>query len=213
MKHLSIGLSCFLVLFSLLVLPSTLAQERWSKEWEERFESSQPSEKIMDAIGLKAGMAVAEIGAGNGRFAVRLAKRVGEAGRVYANDIDPRALGFMRKRCLDEKITNMIVVEGKETDPNLPPAALDAVILANTLHMVKEPLPLLKNIIPALKPGGILAVIDFDKEKLISRGEAKGEDLLPKEHFLRLLSDAGFELVDEHTFLSRHYFVCLRAKV
>ncbi len=198
------------MLFSLLVPSSAVAQERWSKERDERAELLQPSDKIMDAIGIKSGMAVAEIGAGSGRLAVRLAKRVGDSGKVYANDIDRKALEFMRKRCLDEKIGNMIVVEGEETDPRLPRGTMDAVILANTLHMVKDPLPLLKNIIPALKPGGILAVIDADKEKWISRGE--GQDLLPKAHFLTLLGNAGFEVTSEHTFLQWHYFVLLRVK-
>ncbi len=210
MKSFSIHLICLLMLLSLDVPYSAVAQERWSKEREERIESSQPSDKIMDAIGIKAGMTVAEIGAGGGRFAVRLAKRVGDSGKVYANDIDREALEFMRKRCLDENIGNMTVVEGEETDPRLPRGTMDAVILANTLHMVKDPLPLLKNIIPALKPGGILAVIDADREKWIGRGE--GQDLLPKEHFLTLLSKAGFEVASEHTFLQWHYFVLLRAK-
>ncbi len=212
MKFFSIRLICFFVLLSLVVPCSTIAQERWSKEWDERVELSQPSDKIMDAIGIKSGMTVAEIGAGGGRLAVRLAKRVGDSGKVYANEIDQKALEFMRKRCLDEKIGNMVVVEGEETDPRLPHGIMDAVVLANTLHMVKEPLPLLKNIIPVLKSGGVLAVIDFDKEKLVSRGEEKGEGLLPKEHFLRLLGDAGFEVVGEHTFLPRHFMLLLRAK-
>lgn len=210
MKHVLIRFMFICYLLFLFCPLGAITQERWSKEREERIESLQPSDKIMDTIGIKQGMVVAEIGAGSGRLAVRLAKRVGDSGKVYANDIDRKALEFMRKRCLDEKIGNMIVVEGEETDPQLPRGTMDAVILANTLHMVKDPLPLLKNIIPALKPGGILAVIDADKEKWISRGE--GKDLLPKEHFLALLSKAGFEVASEHIFLPLHYFVLLRAK-
>jgi SAM-dependent methyltransferase len=186
------------------------AQGRWSTEWEANLESSLPSERIMDAIGITRGMQVAEIGAGNGRFAVRLARRVGPAGRVYANDVDRDALAFMRKRSRDERVENMVVIEGRETDPRLPQGSLGAVILVNTLHMVKEPVPLLRNTIPALKPGGVLAVIDFDRTKLAARGEAKTEAVPPKEHFVGILADGGFQVVSELTFLPRHYLLLLR---
>ncbi|MDH4270798.1 MAG: class I SAM-dependent methyltransferase [Candidatus Aminicenantes bacterium] len=229
MKHLSVSLVCLIVL-SALVFPHAAearvpqhgmtvqthqhdgsSQGRYSKEREEMIERTQPSGKIMDAMGIKPGMVVAEIGAGGGRFAVRLAERVGDAGKVYANDIDPDALEFMKKRCREEKIQNMIVVEGGETDPRLPLAALDVVALVHTLHMVKKPVPLLKNIIATLKPGGVLAVIDADPEKF-ARMNRDAEGLPSNEQVMRLLNDAGFELVSEHTFLPLHFFWILRPR-
>jgi ubiquinone/menaquinone biosynthesis C-methylase UbiE len=162
MKYFSMSLMCLMMTLCTLIIPqSTTAQnhpldiaaqdhqhsgaiqDRWSREREEMIEQSQPSGKIMDAMGIKSGMTVAEVGAGSGRFSVRLAKRVGEAGKVYANDIDPMALEFMRKRCQDENIENMTVVEGGETDPRLPLGTIDVVAFVHTLHMVKEPVPLL----------------------------------------------------------------------
>jgi len=197
-----------------LILPlDGVSQMRWSKEWEEKFEETQPSPKIMDAIGIKPGITVAEIGAGNGRLAVWLAERVGEHGKVYANDIDQEALEFMRKRCKDQDIKNMVVVEGETTDPCLPKGMMDVVILANTLHMVEQPLPLLKNIIPSLKSDGILAILDFDQEKLKKQGwEAKSRVVSPKDEILTLLNKAGFELVEEHKFLTYSFILLLRVK-
>jgi SAM-dependent methyltransferase len=228
MKHLSLSLVCSMV-FSFFLVPLYPAarvpqhgmtaqthqhggsdQGRYSKEREKMIERTQSSDKIMDAMGIKPGMVVAEIGAGGGRFAVRLAERVGDSGKVYANDIEPDALEFMKKRCREEKIQNMIVVEGGETDPRLPLAALDVVALVHTLHMVKEPAPLLKNIIATLKPGGVLAVVDADPEKFarMNRGDAEG--LPSNEQVLKRLNDAGFERVSEHTFLPLHFLWILR---
>ncbi len=204
---------CLFIVVQLILPLDGISQGRWSKEWEEKFEKSQPSPKIMDAIGIKQGMTVAEIGAGNGRLAVRLAERVGEQGKVYANDIDPEALEFMRKRCKDEGIKNMIVVEGKATDPRLPKGMMDVVILANTLHMVEKPLPLLKNIVPSLKSDGILAILDFDQEKLKKQGwEAKSNVVSHKDEIITLLNNAGFELVQEHKFLTYSFILLLRVK-
>jgi len=189
------------------------AQQRWSKDWEEMMEVTQPSEKIMDAVGIKPGMRVAEVGAGNGRLAARLARRVGESGRVYANDIDPKALEFMRMRVQNESISNMIVVEGQPIDPCLPQGALDAVVLANTLHMVDEPVPLLKNIIRSLRAGGILVLLEADRDKLLAQqNEHMASMVLPKADYLKWLVEAGYELVGEHSFLPRHFLLIFRVK-
>lgn len=219
MKYLTLSLLFLMVILCAFYIPHNITAQdhqhrgtmanRWSKEREEMIERNQPSDKIMDAIGIKSGMTVAEIGAGSGRFSVRLAKRVGDAGKVYANDIDPVALEFMRKRCKEENIENMIVVEGEEIDPRLPPGALDVVTIVNTLHMINEPIPLLKNIIPTLKPNGILAVIDTDRDKFILMNRDP-QGRMPKEHFMKLLNDAGFELVSEETFLPLHFFWLMR---
>lgn len=204
---------CLFLLVSWLAPKSVTSQERWSKEWEEMIEITQPSGKIMDAIGIKPGMTVGEIGAGNGRFAVWLAGRVGQSGKVYANDIEPRALEFMRKRCQEENISNMIVVEGQEDNPGLPPGTIDVVIFANTLHMVEEPVPLLKNIIPSLKSNGILVLLEADKEKLMAQqNHPMAERVPPKNNYLKWLQDAGYELVREHTFLPWHFLLIFRVK-
>jgi len=170
---------------------------RWSEEWEDQFESFQPSGQIMDVLGIKPGMVVGEIGAGNGRFAVKVAARVGPAGRVYANDIDPKAIRFMEKRCSREKITNLMVIHGKELDPGLPPGQLDLVYLINTYDELSDPVSLLRNSRASLKPGGRLGVIVYDPTKL----EDHGGHAVAREIVVDQCSRAGFALVHIDTAL------------
>ncbi len=99
-------------------------------------------------------MTVAEIGAGNGRFAVRLAARVGNSGLVYANDIDPKALKFMHNRILNEQISNLVIIKGEINHPHLPENEMDLVCLVNTYDDLSHPIELLKNCRSSLKSNG-----------------------------------------------------------
>jgi ubiquinone/menaquinone biosynthesis C-methylase UbiE len=179
----------------LLMLPlffSPQAHEyKWAEIDEEAFEKTQPTEKIMDAIGIKAGMYVGEVGAGGGRVAVRVARRVGPAGKVFANDITESALAYMRERCVREKIQNMEVVEGTLTDPRLPKGKLDAVYLTFTYRHLERPIEVLKNVAPSLKPGGVLAIIE---SKRYNREPSKNE-------IIRNAGLAGYRLARLETFL------------
>ena len=181
--------ACFAVLP--LVLPSQVYDYKWSEVDEEAFEKTQPTEKIMDAIGIKAGMYVGEVGAGGGRVAVRVSRRVGPAGRVFANDITESALAYMRERCVREKSQNMEVVKGTLTDPRFPKGKLDAVYLTFTYRHLEKPVEVLKNIAPALKPGGVLAVI-----------ESKSYNQVPsKNEIIQNAGLAGYALTKLETFL------------
>jgi SAM-dependent methyltransferase len=172
---------------------------RWSAEWEKKYEEWQPSEHVMDAFGVRPGMTVAEIGAGNGRFAVRLAGRVGEDGKVYANDIDPEALRFMRNRIREERIANMTVIEGGLTDPRLPRGELDLACIVNTYDDLSHPVELMRNTLPALKPGGILAIMVYDPEKV---GDLGGH-AVPRERVIGQAEAAGFTLTNLDDSLSK----------
>ena len=88
---------------------------------------------------------------------------------------------------------------------------MDFFVYASTLHMVKDPLPLLKNCLPVLKPHGLLVVIERDRDKLSSR-DKRFEGLPAQDYYLDLLNEAGFEKVKEFTFLPNHFFWLLRAK-
>jgi SAM-dependent methyltransferase len=108
-KFLYPFISKIFLIFVLLVFFCSINQSckkrrRWSKEWEEAFESFQPTNKILDTIGVKSNMVIGEVGAGNGRVAVKAAAIVGENGRVYANDIDDKTIKFMKNRCKIENI-------------------------------------------------------------------------------------------------------------
>ena len=120
----------------------------------------QPPDKVMDAIGLKPGMTIGEIGAGYGRYTVHLSNRVGPAGRVYANDIDKEALAFVAERCRVEKLGNVETVLGAVEDPRLPKGQLDMVFMVWVYHMLDSPAALLKQIVPSLKPGATIVMVE-----------------------------------------------------
>ena len=125
---------------------------------EARLNRLQPPEKVMDAIGIKPGMVVAEIGAGRGRYVVQLAVRVGETGKVYAEDIDAEALKHLEKRCKRWGLKNVESILGDVTNPKLPENKLDVIFIISSYHHFNDPVKLLKNARLSLKPGGILAI-------------------------------------------------------
>jgi precorrin-6B methylase 2 len=172
---------------------------------EKEYNKWQPPEKIMDAMGLKEGMVIGEIGAGGGRFSVWFADRVGENGRVYANDIDMGALLHLKKRCEKLGFTNVITRVGKGTDPNIPPAVLDIVFMIGTYHHLDKPVELIRNLIPTLKPEGKLVIVENDPEK-----SGWTSHTTPKGRLIEQVDRAGLRLIEIDTFLQRdniYYFL------
>lgn len=154
-----------LVLIFLAALLFSRQQNVVVDNWEIPHNRRQPPEKVMDAIGLKKGMDIGEIGAGRGRYAVWLAHRVGPDGRVYANDIDSGSLDYLRSRCRRDNIANIITITGTVEDPKFPRNKLDIAFMINTYHHLEKPVELMRNILPALKPGGKLAIVEHDPSK------------------------------------------------
>jgi ubiquinone/menaquinone biosynthesis C-methylase UbiE len=103
---------------------------------------------------------VAEIGAGGGWFAIRLARRVGPNGRVYAEDIQGQMIEAMRRRVQRENLPNVTPILGTATDPRLP-SGLDAILIVDAYHEMDDPAALLRNAAKSLKPRGRLGVVDF----------------------------------------------------
>jgi SAM-dependent methyltransferase len=165
----------------------------WAAIDEEDFESFQPTGHIMDVIGIRPGMKVGEVGAGGGRVCVRVARRIGPAGRVYGNDITASALEYMRNRIKREEITNMEVVEGTLTDPRFPKGSLDVVFLTNTYRHLEEPVEILKNIARALNPTGKLGIVE---SKRYARNAEANE-------IVENAALAGFELIQLDKSLPR----------
>ena len=169
----------------------------------------QPPGKVMDAIGLKPGMVVGEVGAGRGRYTVHLAVRVGPTGRIYANDINEAALAVLRDRCLGDKLANVETILGCVDDPLFPKAALDMVFMVLTYHHLAKPVDLLKNLIPSLKPGATVVVIDPDSVK--DPGQPNSE-YTSREKIEREAAAAGFEVAKVETFLQRDNLFILKVK-
>jgi SAM-dependent methyltransferase len=121
------------------------------------------AEKVMDLLGVKPGMTVADIGAGNGYYTVRLSARVGDKGRVLAEDIMPAYVDRLRGRVEAEGLSNVTVTLGKPHDPRLPTGEADLALLMHMYHEVEQPFGLLWHLHAAMKPGGRVAVVDMDR--------------------------------------------------
>lgn len=118
---------------------------------------------VMGLAGIKPGMSVADIGAGEGYYAVRLAERVGPQGRVLAQDIDNDALGRLGSRAEKDRLDNVSIKLGAQDDPRLPERSFDRVFLVHMYHEVAEPYAFLWRLWPSLKPDGRVVVVDVDK--------------------------------------------------
>jgi len=131
--------------------------ERGTRESEER------TDLLMDALDLKPGMTVADIGAGSGYFTVPMAKRVAP-GTVFGTDIQPEMLAFLEARARTENLRNIKGILGDTDDAMLPVASVDLVLLVDAYHEFDQPLEMMTSIARALKPGGRVALVEYRGE-------------------------------------------------
>jgi ubiquinone/menaquinone biosynthesis C-methylase UbiE len=132
-------------------------------ERPEREAEEEPSRAI-EALGLRPGMTVADIGAGSGYYTVRMARRVGPDGKVYATDIQMGMLSLLQRRAKQEQIQNIVPVLGAVDDPKLPLGALDLALMVDVYHELSAPQVFVRRLREALKPDGRLVLIEFRKE-------------------------------------------------
>lgn len=140
---------------------ASIVADQWSTE-EERDRNGEAAE-VMKVLGIRPGMSVADIGAGRGYYTVRVAKQVGATGRVIAEDVVPDYLEGLRQRLQREHLDNVSLDLGEPHDPRLPPRSADLVLMVHMYHEVEQPYGLLYNLLPALRPGARVAVIDLDQ--------------------------------------------------
>jgi ubiquinone/menaquinone biosynthesis C-methylase UbiE len=187
----------------LLLLIATSGEAQYSNPSRDSLE--QP-EKVMEVTGVKPGMVIGEIGAGRGYFTFWLAKGVGETGKVYANDIDSSALASIERTTAEEKIANIETVLGTVEDPRLPSGSLDMVFMVNAFHDLERPVELLANLLPALKPGATVVIMDRDPAR------ASDRHFLTREKVEEIVGRSVFELVRVETFLRYHNLYILKAR-
>jgi ubiquinone/menaquinone biosynthesis C-methylase UbiE len=158
----------------------------------ERAEEEKPDLAI-HLMGVEEGMTVADIGAGAGYFSVRLAKKVGPEGKVYANDIEPRMLELLKAYAAKNEVDNIQPVLGAIDDPQLPAGALDLALMVDVYHEFSEPQAMLAGIKRALKPGGRIVLLEYRKE---DRDLAiKADHKMSVKTVRRELEHEGFEFV------------------
>jgi len=165
----------------------------------------QLPDQIMDTLGVAEGSSVADIGAGGGWFTIRLARRVGTNGIVYAEDIQRQMLEATGRRVAREGLRNVRTVLGSSEDPRLPAGALDAVLIVDTYHELENPDALLRNIAKSLKPQGRVGVVDYKRDGL-GPGPAL-EDRVDAELIVRDAEGAGLKLLRRETFLPYQFML------
>jgi ubiquinone/menaquinone biosynthesis C-methylase UbiE len=127
-------------------------------------ETEEAPDRALDAIALKKGDVVADIGAGVGYFTWRMAERVGPAGKVYASDIQPGMIEQLKKNVAARGLTNVVPVLGTDVDPKLPAGKLDLALLVDVYHEFSQPQKMLARIREALKPSGRMILLEYRKE-------------------------------------------------
>jgi ubiquinone/menaquinone biosynthesis C-methylase UbiE len=172
-------------------------------EGPDREEYQQP-ERIMDALAIADGSRVGDIGAGGGWFTVRLARRVGPNGMVYAEDIQRQMIESIERRVARDRFRNVRTILGTPLDPRLP-SGLDAVLIVDTYPQLDDPIGMLTHIRRALQPNGRLGIVDFKKD-ILGPGPDLDERLEP-EAVIRDAEQAGLRLHAHETFLRYQYLL------
>jgi len=181
--------------------------EKWAQVFDDPARDAwQKPHDVIEALSLKPDAVVADIGAGTGYFASRLASML-PRGRVYAIDVEPDMVKYLAERAQREGRKNLIAVAAKPDDPRLPDK-IDLLLLVDVYHHIEAREQYLRRLRPALKPGGRIAIIDF---RLDSPGGPPRQARIAPEQVKAELAKAGYTLYEEHSFLPRQYFLVFHA--
>ena len=160
--------------------------------WLERpeRETQERPQKLIDALQIKAGQTIADLGAGSGYYTFRIAPLVGERGRVLAIDVEPRMLRIISDRAKHAGITNITTVLGTPSDPNLEPNRIDLLFMVDVYHELEFPFEVMSQVREALKPGGRVALIEYRAEDPAVM--IKPVHKMTEKQIVRELTAAGF---------------------
>ncbi len=183
--------------------------ERYAKSFDDPARDAwQLPGRVIEALALRPGQKVADIGAGTGYFSVRLA-RSAAAPTVFAVDVEPAMIGHLRKRAAAEGLKNITAVQASATSPNLP-EPVDVVLVVDTYHHIPNRTAYFAALTAKLTPGGRLAIVDFKKGV---GGDGPPEDFrFTPEQISGELAQAGYVLDQSHDFLPRQLFLTYRVR-
>jgi ubiquinone/menaquinone biosynthesis C-methylase UbiE len=181
--------------------------EQWAKMFDDPARDAwQMPDRVIETLGLKPGQIIADVGAGTGYFSVRLAKSAAEP-KVYAADIEPSMVQYLRDRASKEGLKNVIAVQASAASPNLP-EPVDVILIVDTYHHIGDRETYFRKLTKSLKPGGRIAIIDFKPDS--PEGPPK-EFRFSLEKFKSEMSKAGYTLSAHHDFLPRQQFLIFEA--
>ena len=163
-----------------------------------RGDAAEEIGRLAELMGWKAGIFVADIGAGDGKYTFAAVERVGKTGKVFATEIDANKLGELRDEVARRKLGNVVVVESKEADTNLPTACCDAIFLRRVYHHLTKPAEFDAGLVRSLKRGGRLAIIDFPPRAGLEPVEGvpsdRGGHGIPEKIVIEELKAAGLKM-------------------
>lgn len=192
---------------TVLLVAVTAAQQRDPKEYQQILENPDrlaalQVNRVVETLGLRAGMRVADLGAGTGVFTIPIAKAVGSSGKVYAIDVDPGLLTIIRDKAKADGLGNIEPIVAGPTDPRVP-EPVDLLFICDTMHHLPEQGSYVRQFARLLRPGGRVAVIDFAEGKW---PEGHENFMITPEQVDGWMQAAGFRRTARHTFLETNFF-------
>ena len=176
-------------------------------ERPDRDQYQKPSQ-VIDALGLKAGMHIADLGAGSGYFTRRFVEAVTETGKVFVIDIEPEALKYVEDSLIHmHRSFEAEFIVARPDNPKIPIDSVDLIFVCNTYHHLEDRSQYFNNIKSSLRPGGRIAIIDFYHDERSGELGFPKRHLVPPEKVVEELTAAGYRLVKEHAFLPKQYFL------
>ena len=216
MRHLlSLAMTCCLLSVTVFAAeehqrhrqPTDIKQYLEQLDSEDRDQYQKPRQ-VIDALNLKPGLAVADLGSGSGYFTRRFIEAVTETGKVYAVDVEPEMLKYAEESVVHmHRSYTAEFILARPDNPKLPYGSIDLLFLCNTYHHLEERAKYFSDTKSSLKPGGRVAIIDFYNDERSGELGFSKQHLVPRETVIAELTKAGYKFVREHTFLPRQYFL------
>jgi ubiquinone/menaquinone biosynthesis C-methylase UbiE len=183
----------------------------WSKVFDDPARDAwQKPRELVEALHLRPGQRVADLGAGTGYFSRVLSAAVGADGTVFAVELEPNLVAHLRDRAEREGTRNVVPVLASADDPRLPAGLLDVVLIVDTYHHVDDRIVFFRNLRRALRPAGRVAIVDWQKRPLPVGPEM--DHKLARETVVDEMTEAGYRVVDEPSILPYQYFLVFAAR-
>lgn len=184
--------------------------EQWTKVFDDPGRDAwQRPDEIVRALELRTGAAVADLGAGTGYFSKRLATAVGPDGVVFAVDVEPNLVAYLRARAEREKTPNVVPILASTSNPRLPPRSCDVVLVVDTYHHIDDRLTYFQRLRRVLRSGGRVAIVDWQKRPLPVGPEMAHK--LDRAVVVEEMKTSGYRLVGEPDVLPYQYLLLFAA--